>query len=226
MLLLSAFAYAAPPVPQLGNGFAVGVAAFAGTGTDILVDPDCDEGGNCTAHRERGGYGGALLLQVTPVVGAWVGASTETVKVAQAGYGEAGVAFDGGVALNLRPKQDLGALVWLGGDYAASGDEAADHARRWGVRGGGAARFGRPDAQGGGWVGAELRIPGADLTAVLDGALEVELAPVVPASVVGGLCIWSPPLGGWGRDVPRAFLSVGGSLGAENGIRVTLGAGF
>lgn len=171
-------------------------------------------------------YGGTLLLQVTPAVGAWLAAGAEQVDVAQADYSAAGVAFEGGVLLNLRPAQEVGALAWLGGDYGASGEEAGEHARRWGVRAGGAARFGGPDAQAAGWVGAELRVPGADLTAVLDGELELELTPTIPASVVGGLTVWSPPLGAWGRDLPRVFLSIGASVGGESSLRGTLGAGF
>ncbi len=227
MLFLLSVAYAGPPLPQLGQGFGVGVSAWAATTTDVLSDPECAEGGNCVAHRAHSGTGGMLHLQVGPVVTGWLGAGADNVSVPQAAYEAAGITFDGGVSLNLRPKQDLGALVWLGGDYGASGDDAGEHARRWGVRAGGAVRTGRPDDGLGAWLGAELRVPGADLTATLGGGLELALAPVVPASVVGGFTVWSPPLSGRaGADMPRAFLCANASLGAENGFRAGLGAAF
>ncbi len=225
--MLLATAAASPPLPQLADeGFAVGLAASASTVTDVLIDPDCETESACDAHRHRGGYGGALLLQVAPFVGAWLAVDAETVTISQADYEAAGVALAGGVTVNLRPQQDMGALAWVAGAYGTSGADGADRAQRWNVRAGGAARFGQPDDQASGWVGGELLIPGRDLTEVLGGTLEVTLAPIVPISATAGFVLWSPPLGVSTRDVPRVFFSGHASLGAENGFGAGVGATF
>ncbi len=227
MLALLATAAASPPLPQLADeGFAVGLSASASTVTDVLVDPTCDSGSACDAHRHRGGYGGALLLQVAPFVGAWLAVNAESVTITQAEYQAEGVALEGGLSVNARPQQDFGGLMWASGAYATSGADGADNAQRWNVRAGGAARFGQPDDQASAWVGGELLITGKDLTQVLGGTLEVALAPVVPISATAGFVLWSPPLGVSTRDVPRAFFSGQASIGAENGFGVGVGAIF
>ncbi|MSQ02946.1 MAG: hypothetical protein EXR71_13840 [Myxococcales bacterium] len=227
MLVLLAIAAASPLLPQLADeGFAVGLAASTSTITDVLVDPACAPESACAAHRHRAGYGGALLLQVAPFVGAWLALGAETVTVTQAEYKAEGMALDGGLTVNLRPQADVGALLWASGAYATGGAEGGDNAQRWGVRVGGAARFGQPDDQAGAWVGGELVVPGRDLTQVLGGTVEVALVPVVPVSVTGGFVLWSPPLGVSTRDVPRAFFRGHASLGAENGLGVGVGATF
>ncbi len=227
MLVLLAQALAAPPLPQVaGEGFAVSLAASASQTVDDLVDTECADGGNCSARRARGGWGGTLALQVTPLLGAWLHVGTETVQVAQAEFTGEGFGADGGVLLNLRAKQEVGAMVWLGGLYGYAESGGTNNGRRWGIRPGGAARFGQPDQEFVSWVGAELAITGADDLVLLDRELTVPLAAPVPVSVVAGFTLLGASLRGPGTESPRLFLATDGSIGAETAIRVSLGSSF
>ncbi|GDX80109.1 hypothetical protein LBMAG42_19200 [Deltaproteobacteria bacterium] len=227
VIWFASIAFAAPPVPQLtSGGFAVGVAASGVAGTDALVDPGCEEGGACAALRHRSGVTGTLFLQVAPFVSGWIGAGSETQKTTAADFSADGLRFEGGLLANLRPKQELGAMAWSQFDYAAAGDVASESAHRWGVNVGGAARFGNPDGEAAAWLGGELVISGSDVTSTLSGALDVPLVPTVPLNAVAGFAIWSQPLGGIGSDGPRMFLSGDVSVGAQNTVRLMLGAGF
>jgi len=227
VLILLAHALAAPPLPQLaGEGFALSLAVSANQSADSLVDLDCADGGNCAAVRHRGGWGGTLGLQVTPLLGAWLHAGTESVQVAQAEFTGEGFGGDGGLFLNLRPRQQVGAMAWVGGVYGYAESGSSNTGRRWGVRPGGAARFGLPDDEFVSWVGAELVITGADDLSLLKNEVAVPLGAPIPASVVGGFTLLGASLRGPGTESPRLFLACDGSLGAESMIRVSLGSSF
>jgi len=227
VLLLAAAALAAPPLPQLtGRGFAVGVGATGGAAEDPLTAPDCPEKGNCTAVRHRSGWGGELVIQVAPPLLGWVEAAGEQVKAPAAEYAESGFRLEGGAAVAFLPKQEVGALAWGQVGYGASGTEASASAKRWNVKAGGGARFGKPDGLFVGWIGGELVATGEDVTSTLDGALDVALAPTVPVNGVAGLAVYSEPMGGPGSSAPLMYFVVDGTVGAELGIRFGLGAAF
>lgn len=227
MLVLVAAALAAPPVPQLtARGFAVGVAVSAGAAEEPLIDPDCAEGAACSAVRHRGGWGGLLTLQVAPFFTGWVEAGTEEVKAPAAEYSASGMQLGGGFVGNFLPKRELGVLGWADLRYGTSGTEASASAKRWGVNVGAGARFGQPAGQLTSYLGGEVVITGRDTTSTLDGELDVELRPTVPLNVVAGFQLFSEPLAGPGTSAPLLFLSGTGSVGAELGVKLALGAAF
>jgi hypothetical protein len=94
------------------------------------------------------------------------------------------------------------------------------------VRAGGAARFGVPDDEFVSWVGGELAATAVDETSVLAGELDLAMTAPVPANLVAGFTMFSAPLAGPGSEGPRMFLASDVSLGAENGLRLSLGAAF
>lgn len=224
MLLFATTALASPPLPQLtGNGVAVGVGISGAAGTDVLVDPDCAEDGACEALRHRSGVRGTLLLQVAPFVGGWLAVGSESLKVPAASFSAEGLALEGGMNVNLRPADALGAMVWAEADYAAAGELTEASARRFGVNVGGAARFGNPAEEAAAWLGGEIVVSGNDVTSTLDGTVDVDLVPAVPANLIGGFALWSAGLGG---SDSRMFLGGDVAVGAQSRVRLTLGAGF
>ncbi len=227
VLLLAAHALAAPPLPQVAaEGFALSLALSASEATDTLVDTECAPGGNCEALRHRGGWGGTLGLQITPVLGAWLHLGTETVSVQQAEFSGEGFAGDGGVLLNLRPDAPVGATVWASGIYGYSQSTGSNTARRWGLRAGGAARFGVPDDQFVSWVGSEFVVNGDDELSVLSSTVSVPLAAPIPANLVAGFSLLGESMSGLGTAGPRLFLAGDVSVGAESAIRISLGSSF
>jgi hypothetical protein len=227
VLLLVAQALAGPPLPQVaGEGFAVTIAVAASEATDTLVDAECAEGGNCSALRHRGGWGGTLGLQVTPLFGTWLHLGTEVVTVEQAEFTGDGFAGDGGAFLNLRPQAAVGALAWAGGVYGYAESKGGSSARRWGIRAGGAARFGVPDDQFVAWVGAELAVNGNDLFSLQQDQVMLPVTAPVPANLVAGFTLLGESMAGPGTQAPRLFVATDGSFGAETAVRVSLGTSF
>ena len=224
MLWFATAALASPPLPQLTEqGVAVGVGISGTAGTDALVDPDCAERAACEALRHRSGVQGALLLQVAPYLGGWLGVGSESVNVPAASFSAEGLSVEGGMNVNLRPADALGAMVWAEADYAAAGELTEASARRFGVKVGGAARFGNPAEEAAAWLGGEIVVSGNDVTSTLDGTVDVDLVPALPANLIGGFAIWSLPLGGGNS---KMFLGGDVAVGAQSRVRLTLGAGF
>lgn len=218
MFLLAGLALAAPlgPTGLLGRG--VEVSAFTGGQTARLREPGC-AGDGCLAWRADTLVGGEVGVGLAKPIGlyahgAWV---RETMDAAQ--YQADGYAFGGG----LRGAVPLGDLAgvhgWVGLEHQlTAGDDLTERASAWQLDGGLVLRGGRPDEGLQAWVGVGFVPWSTQSATVLDGAVDLTLAPQLPAEGVAGVMLSSDALFGPWDDRTRLAAGVTGTVGYRTGI--------